>query len=91
MTLPVCYRVVVHGRVQGVWFRQSCRRLAADLDLTGWVRNRTDGTVEALFEGPVDAVARAVAWCRSGPPAAVVTDIEVTEAAPSGLDGFAVR
>ena len=91
MTEAVRYRVVVQGYVQGVWFRQSCRRLAVDLGLAGWVRNRADGTVEAVFEGPEEDVAKAVAWCRIGPPAAEVTGIEVVEEPPTGSSGFSVR
>jgi acylphosphatase len=87
----VRYRVIVHGYVQGVWFRQSCRRHAETLGLAGWVRNRGDGTVEAVFEGEEADVAKAVAWCRAGPPAAEVTGIDVTEEAPSGAAGFSVR
>jgi acylphosphatase len=84
-------RVIVRGYVQGVWFRQSCRRVAVDLGLAGWVRNRADGTVEAVFEGPEEDVAKAVAWCRVGPPAAEVSAIDVTEEAPAGSPGFSVR
>jgi acylphosphatase len=87
----VRYRVVVSGFVQGVWFRQSCRRNAHALGLAGWVRNRADGTVEAVFEGEEEDVAKAVAWCRAGPPAAEVTGIDVTEEAPTGASGFSVR
>ncbi|MDO8391915.1 MAG: acylphosphatase [Actinomycetota bacterium] len=85
------YRVVVHGTVQGVWFRDSCRRAAIEEDVTGWVRNRPDGTVEAVFEGPLDAVARCVSWCRMGPPRAEVTGIDVTEEPAEGICGFTVR
>ena len=91
MTERVRYRVVVHGFVQGVWFRQSCRRHAVDLGLAGWVRNCADGSVEAVFEGPEEDVAKAVAWCRAGPPAAEVSGIEVTEETPTGSSGFSVR
>ena len=87
----VRYGVVVHGFVQGVWFRESCRREASSLGVSGWVRNRADGTVEAHFEGPERAVAQAVAWCRRGPPAAEVTGVDVTEEAPEGALGFQVR
>jgi acylphosphatase len=87
----VRYAVIVHGFVQGVWFRESCRRQAASLGVYGWVRNRADGTVEAHFEGPERAVAQAVAWCRSGPPAAEVTGIDVTAEEPEGALGFQVR
>jgi acylphosphatase len=85
-------RVVVRGRVQGVFFRASCRRRASDLGLAGWVRNRTDGAVEAVFEGAPEAVAAILAWCREGPPDASVDSLEVTDETPTGEDGpFAVR
>lgn len=67
----------VRGRVQGVWYRASTRDAAAALALTGWVRNCADGSVEALAEGPREAVEQLVAWCRTGPPAARVDDVEV--------------
>ena len=79
------------GRVQGVWFRESCRREADERGVAGWARNRADGTVEAVFEGHESAVAQVVAWCRLGPPRAVVTGIDVVEAPPEGLTGFRVR
>ena len=84
-------RVVVHGRVQGVWFRESTRREADMRRVNGWVRNRYDGTVEAVFEGDAHAVAQMVAWCRRGPDRAEVTEIEVFEEAPTGVPGFVVR
>jgi acylphosphatase len=87
----VRYRVIVHGFVQGVWFRQSCRRHAETLGLAGSVRNCADGTVEAVFEGEEEEVAKAVAWCRAGPPAAEVTGIDVIEEAPSGTSDFSVH
>jgi acylphosphatase len=77
--------------VQGVWFRQSCRRQAVELGLAGWVRNRSDGTVEAVFEGPESEVAKAVAWCRMGPPSAEVSGIDVTPEQATGVPGFSVR
>ena len=85
------YRVVVYGLVQGVWFRDSCRRVAMGEGVAGWVRNRSDGTVEGVFEGPIDAVARCVSWCRMGPPRADVTGIDVTEEPAEGIAGFVVR
>lgn len=87
-------RVVVHGLVQGVWFRESCRRQADELGVAGWVANRADGTVEAVVEGRADAVARLVSWCRQGPPRAEVTGVDVTEQPIDGsapLVGFRVR
>ena len=83
--------VVVTGLVQGVWYRESCRREADARGVTGWVTNRMDGTVEAVFEGPERAVAEVVAWCRMGPPRAEVTGIEVRQEPPEGLVGFRVR
>jgi acylphosphatase len=77
--------------VQGVWFRDSCRREAVAREVAGWVRNRMDGTVEAVFEGREPAVAELVAWCRLGPPRADVTGIEVTEEPPEGVVGFQIR
>jgi acylphosphatase len=83
--------VWVSGRVQGVWFRESCREQAHALGLTGWVRNLADGRVEAVFEGPGAAVERAVAWCRQGPRRARVDDVEITIEPPVGESGFHVR
>jgi acylphosphatase len=68
-------RLVIVGRVQGVWFRESTRREAVSLRLLGWVRNRPDGTVEVLIEGPENQVNQLVSWCQKGPPAATVTRI----------------
>lgn len=72
--------LVIHGRVQGVWYRESMRLEAERLNITGWVRNRDDGAVEAVVQGEEDAVAALIAWCRVGPPAAWVDDIEITVA-----------
>jgi acylphosphatase len=84
-------RVVVHGRVQGVWFRGATERQARALGVAGWVRNRPDGTVEAVFEGSDGAVSRAIAYCRQGPPGARVERVEVADEPPEGLRGFDVR
>lgn len=84
-------RVLVSGRVQGVWFRDSCRREARARHLTGWARNLDDGRVEAVFEGPADDVLTLVNWCMTGPPLAAVTDIEVIEEPPTGLAAFHIR
>lgn len=73
-------RVVVSGRVQGVWFRAWTEKEARARGVDGWVRNRRDGTVEALFAGPVDAVEAMIAACRRGPPHAAVADLTITEA-----------
>ena len=71
-------RLIVQGRVQGVWFRDSTRREALSLGVFGWVRNRPEGTVEVLVEGFEDNVKKLVAWCRRGPPAAEVTGVDET-------------
>lgn len=83
--------VWVSGRVQGVWFRESCREQATALGVSGWVRNLSDGRVEGVFEGPPSAVDRVVDWCRTGPPRADVTGVEVVEEPPVGESGFHVR
>ena len=84
-------RVVVHGYVQGVFFRDSVRRLAQRYGVAGWVTNRPDGAVEAVFEGEEDAVERLVAFSREGPRGARVERVEVSEEEQEGLSGFAVR
>jgi acylphosphatase len=84
-------RVIVRGLVQGVFFRDSVRRRAQQHGVAGWVANRADGAVEAVFEGEVDAVERLVAFSRGGPRGAQVESVEVTEEEPEGLNGFSVR
>nr|WP_179419600.1 acylphosphatase [Streptomyces sp. TLI_235] len=84
-------RVVVAGVVQGVFFRDTCRREAAAAGVAGWVRNLPDGRVEAVFEGEPAAVERLVAWCGRGPSRAVVEERRISEEAPEGLTGFEVR
>jgi len=84
-------RVVVHGRVQGVFFRDSTRRHARQRGVSGWVANRPDGTVEAVFEGEADDVDRLVAFVREGPRGAEVDRVDVSDEAPEGLAGFSVR
>jgi acylphosphatase len=83
-------RVVVHGHVQGVFFRDSLRRLAQQRGVGGWAANRADGVVEAVFEGEPDAVERLVDFCRSGPRGARVDRVDVVEEEPEGLSKFAV-
>jgi len=87
----VRYRVLVSGRVQGVFFRDSCRRVAEEHDVGGWVRNLPDGRVEAVFEGPPDDVHVLVDWARHGPRRAVVDDIAVNPEPPEGLTTFRIR
>jgi acylphosphatase len=83
-------RVVVRGFVQGVGFRYSLRRLAESRGVAGWVANRADGNVEAVFEGPRDAVEALVDWCRRGPRGAEVEGITVDQEQAEGIDGFSV-
>lgn len=82
--------MIVHGRVQGVFFRDATRRLAERHGVAGSVRNTTDGTVEAVFEGSPDAVEKIVAFCEEGPRGAVVERVEVYEETPEGLRDFRV-
>jgi acylphosphatase len=84
-------RVIVRGLVQGVFFRDTTRRLAQRHGVSGWVANRDDGAVEAVFEGEADAVERLVAFSRKGPRGAQVDSVDVVEEEPTGLSGFAVR
>ncbi|HZC27667.1 MAG TPA: acylphosphatase [Actinopolymorphaceae bacterium] len=83
--------VVVNGVVQGVFFRDSCRRTATRLGVAGWVRNRRDGAVEAVFEGADAQVRAMVDWCRSGPPMARVDHLDARTEAPEGLASFEIR
>ncbi|MFN5745232.1 MAG: acylphosphatase [Methylococcaceae bacterium] len=84
-------RMRLAGRVQGVYFRASTRKIALGLNLSGWVRNLADGRVEVLAEGDESAVAELVAWCRSGPPQARVDVLALTEETPEGEPvGFSV-
>jgi acylphosphatase len=84
-------RVVVHGRVQGVFFRDSARERARAHGVAGWVANRSDGTLEAVLEGEPDAVDRVVRFLETGPPRAQVERLEISDEEPEGLDGFSVR
>jgi acylphosphatase len=84
-------RVVAHGFVQGVWFRESARRRAEELGVSGWVRNTADGTVEAELEGDAEGVDALVSWFAHGPPRAEVERIDVEPRDPLGERGFVVR
>jgi acylphosphatase len=83
--------VIAHGRVQGVFFRDSTRREAARRGVSGWARNTLEGTVEAVFEGDPEAVDALVEFVRGGPGHAEVTQLELAEEEPEGLSGFSVR
>ena len=91
MSEPVRRRVVVHGNVQGVFFRDTARREAEARGVAGWITNRPDGAVEAVFEGNPDAVAALVEFCRRGPRGADVDSIDDTGEEPEGLSGFQIR
>ena len=91
MSERVGRRLVIRGRVQGVWYRESMRQEAEALGVAGWVRNRLDGTVEAHVEGPRDAVEALVRWAHRGPEHAQVTDVEVHEDPPDGSTRFEKR
>jgi acylphosphatase len=83
--------VVIHGRVQGVFFRDTVRRTAEARGLAGWVRNTPEGTVEAVFEGEAEAVDDLIRVAHEGPRGAIVERVEVAEERPEGLSGFEVR
>jgi acylphosphatase len=84
-------RVVAYGLVQGVFFRDTCRRQASARRVSGWVTNREDGAVEAVFEGERSAVQAMIDWARSGPSQAYVTNLEIIDEEPRGERGFSVR
>lgn len=88
--LTIRRRVVVRGRVQGVGYRASCARRARQLGVGGFVRNRSDGSVEAAFEGDEQAVTALVDWCQYGPPWAEVHDVETFDEVPAGERAFTV-
>jgi acylphosphatase len=88
---PVAVRAFVSGRVQGVGFREACRRAARQAGVGGWVRNMADGRVEAWFEGDRDAVDRVLAWCGHGPSWAAVSGVEIHDEPARGAEGFEVR
>lgn len=88
---PRAVRVVVHGHVQGVFFRDSLRQCADNNGVAGWARNRDDGAVETLLEGSPNAVETVLDFCREGPSRADVQDVEATDVSPEGLSGFQVH
>jgi acylphosphatase len=91
MSEPVRQHVVVTGHVQGVFFRESTRREAERRGVGGWVRNRSDGAVEAVFEGSVEDVRALVEFCARGPRGADVREVEASDEEVEGLSGFEVR
>ena len=86
-----CVTIIVHGRVQGVFFRESTKRKARDLGLAGTVRNQPDGTVQVTAQGPQAALDNLIRWAHDGPPASVVNDVRTSYIEPDpGLSGFEV-
>ena len=84
--------LTISGRVQGVYFRQSTRREAVACGISGWVRNRNDGTVEIVAEGPSEALEKLIAWCAIGPEMAIVDSVERIDEESAGIpEGFDVR
>jgi acylphosphatase len=84
-------QLVIHGHVQGVFFRDSTRRQAERCGVAGWAANRPDGSVEVVLEGEAPAVQALIDYCRRGPRGAHVTDVEVRERDPTGMRGFRIR
>jgi acylphosphatase len=84
-------RVLVSGEVQGVFYRDTCRRVAGQQGVAGWVRNMPDGRVEAVFEGDAESVERLVRWARRGPSEAWVTAVDVLDEPVEGLTAFEIR
>ena len=83
--------IQVHGRVQGVWFRASAQDKARELDLSGWVRNAADGSVEIHAEGADESLDHFVLWCRQGPPAAEVSHVDIDSVTVENFSTFAIR
>ena len=82
--------MIVSGRVQGVYYRGTCRAVARELGVRGWVRNRSDGAVEVVAEGAREAVGDLIAWCREGPPLADISGLEIIDETPVGERDFRV-
>ena len=88
---PECWRLIVRGRVQGVGYRAACCSKANELGLGGWVRNRSDGSVEVQAEGPVQQLGELRLWCERGPAGAAVSGVSMTQISVTGIDWFEVR
>ena len=88
--MSVAKRIVVSGRVQGVFYRDTCRREANRLDIAGSAQNLPDGTVEVIAEGEPDAIDELIAWCKKGPAQADVDSVDVSDAAPTGAASFKI-
>jgi acylphosphatase len=88
---PIRLRLSIHGRVQGVWFRDSVRRTATEHGVSGWAENLPDGSVQAVLEGDPAAVQAVATFCRRGPRHARVDHVDEREEPPEGLEGFEIR
>lgn len=84
-------RILIHGRVQGVFFRATARDVAEELGVNGWIRNTEEGDVEAVVSGGTHQLERFIAWCRQGPPRAVVSKVEIEERDDQQFSGFEVK
>jgi len=84
-------RVTVRGRVQGVWYRDTCDRVARSIGVNGWVRNLPDGSVQVVAEGEREFVDGLLEWCQEGPPQANVTEIDIVDEQPTGEREFRIR
>jgi acylphosphatase len=89
--MTVRKHLLVSGRVQGVFYRDTCRRVATAAGVAGWASNRPDGRVEVVLEGDPDAVDEVVRWCRAGTEYSRVDDVEVTDESPQEESGFSIR
>lgn len=90
--MKLSVHVIIHGSVQGVWFRANTKQKAEQLDLTGWVRNTSDGCVEAVFEGEEKLVKEMIEWCHRGPSHAKVKKVEVkNQNLTDGFDDFSIK
>ena len=89
--MTVRRRVLVSGRVQGVFYRDTCRRVASEAGVAGWATNLPDGRVEVVLEGDPGSVDSVVKWCREGTPYSSVKSVEVREEDPEGERGFSIR
>jgi acylphosphatase len=84
-------RILIQGRVQGVFFRATARDVAEELGVNGWIRNTEEGDVEAVVSGGTQQLERFIAWCRQGPPRAVVSKVEIEERDDQQFSGFEVK
>jgi acylphosphatase len=90
--MKINVNVLIYGKVQGVWFRASTKKKADEIGLTGWVKNRTDGCVEAVFEGEEKQVNKMINWCRQGPPLSNVKKIEIkNQKLDNKINGFHIK